>query len=104
MPAIKEFLKIRGLELAEEKTKMISMKMGSQVNFLGWTFHMLVPNKVNWLTDVPNSVSTRLKDITKLYIYPSKTKKFRDHIKMASSLKYTGIKHQELIWIINPII
>jgi RNA-directed DNA polymerase len=35
IPAIKEFLKIRGLELSEEKTKMTPMKMGSQINFLG---------------------------------------------------------------------
>jgi len=35
IPAIKEFLKVRGLELSEEKTKMISMKIGNQLNFLG---------------------------------------------------------------------
>lgn len=106
IPAIKEFLKVRGLELSEEKTKMISMKIGNQLNFLGWTFHMLVPNKVNWLTDVPNSTSTRLTDRTKLYIYPSKksTQNFRDHIKLATSMRYTGLKPQELIRMLNPII
>jgi len=104
MPAIKEIVKIRGLELSEEKTKMIPMKMGSKLKFIGWRIHMVVPNKVNWVTDDPNSVSSRVKDITKLYIYPSKSKKFREHIKMGSSLKYTGIKGEEDIRILNPII
>lgn len=35
MPAIKDFLKIRGLELMEEKMKIVSMCTGTQINFLG---------------------------------------------------------------------
>lgn len=72
--AIIKFLECRGLELSEYKTNIVNMKMGKKINFLGWTFHMLVPNKVNWLTDVHHSVSTRLKDRAKLVIYPVKIK------------------------------
>jgi hypothetical protein len=35
MPHIKVFLKERGLELSEEKTKIIKMSMGNKFDFLG---------------------------------------------------------------------
>ena len=103
---IRGFLKTRGLELSEEKTSSIKFSMGKKINFLGWTFHMISPNKINWLTDVPRSVSTRLKDRTKLFLYPSvkNTKKFRETIKTATSMKYVSMKPQDMIRKLNPII
>ena len=67
---------------------------------------MISPNKINWLTDVPRSVSTRLKDRTKLFLYPSvkNTKKFRETIKTATSMKYVFMKPQDMIRKLNPII
>lgn len=104
--SIRRFLGERGLTLSEEKTRTIKMTMGSKLNFLGWTFHMLSPRKPNWLTNLPRSVSTRLKDRTKLYVYPStkNTAKLRDTIKEVTSLKNTRIQPQDLIRQINPII
>ncbi len=67
---------------------------------------MLSPNKVNWLTDVAHSVSTRLKDRTKLYIYPSvnSTARLRKTIKAVTSFKYVGLQPRDLIKLLNPII
>lgn len=104
--SIREFLGKRGLTLSEEKTRVIRMSMGKKLDFLGWTFHMLSPNKVNWLTDLPHSISTVLKDRTKLYIYPSRknTCALRDSIKEWTGMKSVGLRPQELIRKINPII
>jgi hypothetical protein len=44
---IKAFLKTRGLELSEEKTSSIQFSMGRKIDFLGWTFHKIRPNKTN---------------------------------------------------------
>lgn len=106
MGSIKRFLEIRGLELSDEKTKIIRMTMGRKFNYLGWTFHMFSPKKINWLTNVAHSISTRLKDRTKLYIYPSNnnTKSFRNKIKEATSRKFINLRPQELIRKLNPII
>jgi retron-type reverse transcriptase len=103
---IKAFLKTRGLELSEEKTSSIKFSMGRKFDFLGWTFHMISPNKVNWLTDVPHSISRRLADRTKLYIYPSakSTKKFRETVKEATSIKYVSVKPQDMVGKLNSII
>jgi hypothetical protein len=47
MRDIKVFLEKRGLSLSEEKTRVIKMSMGAKLDFLGWTFHLLSPRKVN---------------------------------------------------------
>lgn len=103
---IKNFLKIRGLELSKERTSTIKFSTGRKISFLGWTFHMISPNKINWLTDVPHSNSTKLKDRTKLFIYPSakNTKNFRENIKRATSMKYVSMRPQDMIKKLNPII
>ena len=104
--SVKQFLGVRGLTLSEEKTQIIRMSMGQKFDFLGWTFHMLSPNKVNWLTDVPHSISTVLRDRTKLYIYPSRknTGTLRETIKGWTGMNSVGLRPQELIRKINPII
>ena len=104
--AVEKFLEERGLTLNEEKTQIIKWTMGKKLNFLGWTFHLISPNKVNWLTDLPKSVSTRLKDRTKLYIYPSveSTKNFRTKVKNLLSLKNAYLTPQQIIKKLNPII
>lgn len=103
---IEDFLNIRGLKLNEDKTNIIKWSMGAKLNFLGWTFHLISPNKVNWLTDVPKSLSTRLSDRTKLYVYPSKksVQRFRDNIKTITNLSYSKLTPIEFIKLINPII
>jgi RNA-directed DNA polymerase len=104
--AIEEFLNIRGLSMSKEKTRVIKMSMGSKFDFLGWTFHLISPNKVNWLTDVANSVSTNLKDRTKLYVYPSakSTSSFRYNIKQATSMKFVALGPRDMIKKLNAII
>jgi len=104
--AIEKFLEERGLTLNKEKTQIIKWTMGKKLNFLGWTFHLISPNKVNWLTDLPKSVSTRLKDRTKLYVYPSvkSTKNFRIKVKNLLSLKNVYLTPQQIIKKLNSII
>ena len=104
--SIETFLKERGLTLNAEKTQIIKWTMGKKLNFLGWTFHLISPNKVNWLTDLPKSISTRLKDRTKLYMYPSResTKSFKTRIKDLLSLKNANYTPQQMIKKLNPII
>lgn len=103
---INNFLGERGLKLNGDKTRTIKFSMGNKFDFLGWTFHMLSPDKVNWLTDVPHSISTRLKDRTKLYVYPSSesTKRFRAKIKDCTGMSSVGLKPTEVIRRLNQII
>jgi Group II intron, maturase-specific domain/Reverse transcriptase (RNA-dependent DNA polymerase) len=103
---IKAFLKTRGLELSEEKTSSIQFSMGRKIDFLGWTFHKIRPNKTNWLTNVPHFISIRLKDRIKMFSYPSakNTKKFRETVKEATSMKYVSLKPQDMIRKLNFII
>lgn len=103
---IKAFLKIRGLHLFEKKTSSIKFSMGRKIDFLNWTFHIINPNKVNWLTNIHYLSSTRLKDRTKLFIYPSakSTKNFRKIIKETTSMKYVSLKPQDMIKRLNLII
>jgi retron-type reverse transcriptase len=104
--SIETFLKKRGLTLNVEKTRIIKWTMGKKLNFLGWTFHLISPNKVNWLTDLPKSISTRLKDRTKLYVYPSResTKSFKNDVKDLLSLRNTNFTPQQIIKKLNPTI
>jgi retron-type reverse transcriptase len=104
--SIETFLKERGLTLNVEKPQIIKWTMGKKLNFLGWTFHLISPNKVNWLTDLPKSISTRLKDRTKLFMYPSResTKSFKTRIKNLLNLKNTNYTPQQMIKKLNPII
>ena len=92
--------------LNEEKTHIMNWTMGKKLNFLGWTFHLISPNKVNWLTDLSKSVSTRLKDRTKLYIYPSVrcTKNLRTKIKSLLSMKSINNTPQQIIKKLNFIL
>jgi hypothetical protein len=51
-------------------------------------------------------MSTRLKDRTKLYVYPSakSTSSFRANIKEATGMKYVALRPHEMIKKLNPII
>jgi retron-type reverse transcriptase len=103
---IERFLEDRGLSLNKEKTRIIKWSMGAKLDFLGWTFHLISPRKVNWLTDLPSSVSKRLKDRSKLYIYPSNksTKKFRSNIKEILNIKNASYTPQQIIKMLNLVI
>lgn len=89
---IKYFLKERGLELSEDKTKTIKWNMNKKFDFLGWTIHNINPNKVNWIIDKRNQRSDRLSDWKGTYVYPSNksTAKFRYNIKNITSLTNTN--------------
>jgi retron-type reverse transcriptase len=102
--SINQFMITRGLNLNDEKTKVLDWKMGEKLNFLGWTFHLIVPNRVNWLTDVPKNISSNLKDRAGLYVYPSSksTKQLRETIKEITS--YYTLTPSELITQLNYVI
>lgn len=104
---VKTFLAERGLEINEDKSQIIKWTMGKKLNFLGWTFHLLQPYHINWLTDIAKSLSNRLNDRIKVYVYPSSqsTKKFRDNIKTVTSSNNIHITPTELIKeFLNPLI
>ena len=66
------FLLERGLSFNLDKTKMIKWTMGKKLNFLGWTHHLIIPRKVNWMIrTAPYTYSNRF-DYNGLITYPSK--------------------------------
>jgi len=99
-------LKERGLVLNTEKTQYLRWTMGKKLDFLGWTFHLISPKQVNWLTDLPKSVSTRLKNRTKLYVYPSNksTSRLREIIKDILSMSNVGLTPEAIIKRLNEVI
>lgn len=86
--AINEYLKHRGLILSEEKTKKIKWMMNNKLDFLGWTFHLINPRKINWITQANRTIAGKLSDWRGLYVYPSRksTSNFRTSIKNATSI------------------
>jgi retron-type reverse transcriptase len=101
--AINKFLVDRGLELSKEKTKIIRWTMGTKIDFLGWTYHLVNPRKVNWLIWADKSKAGKLSDWKGLYIYPSRksTKNFRNNIKKITSISQI---HKDVYLIIREII
>jgi RNA-directed DNA polymerase len=80
---LKEFLGKRGLELSAEKTLIRKQKIGHKFDFLGWRFHFINPNKVNWMISAPKGSGGELSDRKGVYTYPSpkSTKYFRKAVK-----------------------
>jgi hypothetical protein len=90
---------LRGLELSEKTTKNIHFCLNSKLDFLGWTFHLIKPYKVNWLIK-------NIKKKTELFLYPSKnsTRKFRQAIKEVTSMKYVNLNYSDIVSRLNSII
>ena len=86
---IREFLKERGLELSEEKTRTIEWKIGRKLDFLSWTFHLVKPIRVNWMIKAPRVARGRIRDWLGLYVYPSReaTGRLRREVKEMTSIK-----------------
>lgn len=103
---IKTFLNERGLILSPDKTVKIKWSFGKKFDFLGWTFHLLLPNKVNWIIQADKSKAGKLIDWQGLYIYPSvkSTSKFRAAIKEITSLKNNGKSFEWVIKEANKLI
>jgi hypothetical protein len=99
---INKFLKKRNLTL--KKTKRIKWSLGNKLNFLGWTFHWIIPNKKNWITNFTKKISINSK--RKLYVYPNKknTQNVKLKIKNLLSLKNTSLTPQQIIKKLNSII
>lgn len=106
LSAISEFLKPRGLELSEEKTKIIPWKMGNKVDFLGWTHHLIFPKEVNWLITTTKHRAGKLIDWLGTYTYPShkSTAKLRENVKMLTSNLNSHIELNQLFSKINYLI
>jgi len=79
---VRDFLKERGLEISEEKTKTISWKMGAKLNFLSWTHNLIWPRKPFWLIIKDQRIRGKLSDWRGTYSYPSvkATKNLRKEI------------------------
>jgi len=91
MVELKNFLEVRGLWLSDTKTKIIAWKMGSKLDFLGWTFILIKPKKVNWMIKAKRKQAGKLRDWAGLYCFPSNksTKSLRDKVKIITSMKNT---------------
>lgn len=99
---IKEFLKIRGLKLSKEI--ITQWKLGSKIDFLGWTIHLIKPTKVNFITK--SKYADKLIDYKGTYIYPSKksTEILKAKIKNLTSLTNSRKSVDEIIKSITLII
>jgi hypothetical protein len=84
---LKEFLRKRGLKLSEEKTLIKKQKIGHKFDFLGWRFHFITPDKVNWMIRAPKSSRGKLSDWKGVYVYPrpESTKFFRKAVKVLTN-------------------
>ena len=97
-----DFLKERGLELSEKKTREIEWKIGNKLDFLSWTFHLVKPVKVNWIIKAPKVAIGRKSDWLGLYVYPSRkaTQNLRNTVKSITSIsniyKTVGVVVNEL--------
>lgn len=69
---LEKFLGERGLALSEEKTEIKKWKRSTKIDFLSWTFHYLMPKRVNWIIKISKNIAGRLTDWSGLYIYPAK--------------------------------
>ena len=57
---LKEFLKKRGLRLFKEEISIKEQKVGHKFDFLGWRFHFINPNRVNWMISTPKIFEGKL--------------------------------------------
>lgn len=91
MSTLTSFLNSRGLSLSETKTKIFPWKMGSKLNYLGWTFMLINPRKVTWIIKAKRREAGNLKDWVGMYCVPSKdsTKSLRNKVKVITSMKNT---------------
>jgi len=91
METLISFLNTRGLVLSETKTKIFPWKMGSKLNFLGWTFMLINPRNVTWIVKARRNEAGKLKDWTGMYCLPSResTKSLRSKVKAITNMKNT---------------
>jgi retron-type reverse transcriptase len=107
MSNLNSFLKDRGLSLSETKTRIIPWKMGNSLNYLGWTFMLIRPNRVMWMIKTKRALAGKLNDWTGMYCFPSRksTKNLRNNVKSITSMKNTyksvSIISQELSLLIR---
>jgi retron-type reverse transcriptase len=104
--AIKEFLEVRGLEIFPEKTRIIPWKMGSSLDFLGWTHQLYSPRKINWLIRTSKHRAGKMKDWIGLYTYPSRksTARLRETIKRLTSHQNSHFELHHLFVKLNQLI
>lgn len=104
--SLTEFLNIRGLEISEEKSKIIPWKMGNKVDFLGWTHHLIYPKEINWLISTSKHNAGKLVDWIGTYTYPSadSTARFRSTIKFLTSTRFTNLELFQIFKNVNDLI
>jgi RNA-directed DNA polymerase len=103
---VKEFLKIRGLEIHLNKSKTIYFKINAPFNFLGYTFVYLIrTNNIRSKFLMRYIREYRLEGRPRLYVYPSTLKYDNIKLKIKNILRsnYNTTIFQ-LISKLNPII
>ena len=98
-PAVEEFLKERGLWLSEEKTKIISIRKGEKLEFLGYTFRYLkvIRPKSRLFHDRQN------KEAIVCYPQETKVKAINNKIRDIIESNYNATAYS-LISKLNPVI
>ena len=99
---IKEFLKLRGLNINDSKSHLYKWLNGVKFNYLGFTLHYITKTKRSRIIEQMSSKGTKLRG--GLYVYPcdSKIKTFKDKIKF--TLRNINISPYRMIQQLNPII
>jgi RNA-directed DNA polymerase len=103
---IKEFLKIRGLEIHPNKSRTIYFKINAPFDFLGYTFVYLIrTNNIRSKFLMRYIREYRLEGRPRLYVYPSTLKYNSIKLKIKETLRSNyNITVFQLISKLNPII
>lgn len=103
---VNKFLNERGLEISEEKSKIVIWKNGAQLDFLSWTHKLIWPRKPFWLIKKDKRIRGRLQDWKGTYSYPSSksTKALRDEIVEYTGRNNINISDNDLILKLNSLI
>jgi hypothetical protein len=107
MLAIKNTLEVflfqRGLRFSKERTKIIKWSFNSKFNFLGWSYHFLIPKHTSRIVRVPKNKVGKLSNWAGIYMYPSffSIKKLKQKVKILTSLRNSWITLEILIKLIR---
>lgn len=99
---IKEFLKQRGLNINEDKSKLYKWSNNVKFNYLGFTFHYITKTKRSRITEQMSNKGTKLRG--GLYVYPCDFKIKTFKMKIKSILRNINMSPYRIIQELNPII
>jgi retron-type reverse transcriptase len=104
--AVNRFLEDRGLQVSEEKTRVINWKMGAKVDFLSWTHRLILPKNSFWLIHKDKRIRGKLVDWKGNYAHPSAkaTKHLRKMLVELTSMNKVKEKERDVILNMNSVV